>query len=162
MIDIDLSYSSAHPGEVINFDYTGDTQIQEIEFAQPIDIHAEYYFSEDGVHIKGTISTLLNCNCARCLKNVEHSVDYSFKELFLELNKDNAEEGYTYEKNNLSLDKLLYDAVLLDLPQQILCSDDCKGLCSICGKDLNIESCSCDTEIMGNENNPFIKLKEFF
>ena len=38
---------------------------------------------------------------------------------------------------------LLRDDILLDLPTKFLCTDDCKGLCPTCGKDLNDGPCQC-------------------
>ena len=49
---------------------------------------------------------------------------------------------------NLDVDTLVYDEVLIELPYQVLCSEDCKGLCKVCGQDLNSGSCQCDQQVL--------------
>ncbi len=44
----------------------------------------------------------------------------------------------------LDLKGLLWERLLLNIPQKILCGDDCKGLCPICGTNLNVDSCNCE------------------
>ena len=44
----------------------------------------------------------------------------------------------------LELDDIVISDILLSLPQKNLCKGDCKGLCQICGKNLNEGDCSCD------------------
>jgi uncharacterized protein len=45
------------------------------------------------------------------------------------------------------LDEIVTEDVFLNLPAKFLCSDDCKGMCFKCGKDLNSGSCSCEKDI---------------
>ena len=39
--------------------------------------------------------------------------------------------------------KPVLDALLLEMPMRFLCKPDCKGLCPVCGRNRNIESCTC-------------------
>jgi len=50
---------------------------------------------------------------------------------------------YYYDGDEINLDPLIYDEVLLNLPIRPLCREDCAGLCHICGKNKNVESCAC-------------------
>ena len=59
------------------------------------------------------------------------------------------EDFILVEDMSLDLDELVVSDVVLTLPSKILCSDDCKGLCPQCGKDLNQGSCEC-TESKGD------------
>ena len=47
---------------------------------------------------------------------------------------------------DLDVDKLVYGEILMNWPMQVLCKEDCKGICSHCGKDLNEGPCSCEQE----------------
>jgi len=47
------------------------------------------------------------------------------------------------ENNILDMNDLAISDLLLQLPTKILCRDDCKGLCFVCGQDLNEGSCKC-------------------
>ena len=44
----------------------------------------------------------------------------------------------------IELDEVVISDILLSLPQKFLCSDDCRGLCPKCGKNLNLGDCGCD------------------
>ena len=45
---------------------------------------------------------------------------------------------------NLDVDKLVYGEALLNWPARVLCKENCKGLCKVCGQNLNRGTCSCD------------------
>ena len=53
------------------------------------------------------------------------------------------EIGY-YQEDSLLLEDVLREQVLLSLPVRTLCKPDCKGLCPRCGKNRNLEACSCE------------------
>jgi uncharacterized protein len=57
-------------------------------------------------------------------------------------------EGETYKLDDdvLDLEPLVRDALLLELPTVPLCREECAGLCSNCGVDLNVTTCDCTTE----------------
>lgn len=93
--------------------------------------------------------------CARCLEPVEHAVSGNFDLIFRPLGADQGgsehaistsetEIGY-YQNGGLMLEDVLREQVLLSLPARTLCREDCKGLCPRCGRDLNSETCDCDT-----------------
>ena len=48
------------------------------------------------------------------------------------------------EGNSLDLDELVVSDILLELPTKLLCKEDCKGLCSSCGRNLNEGKCGCE------------------
>lgn len=93
--------------------------------------------------------------CARCLEPVECSVageiDLIFRPAKAEvgagehsINDSETEIGY-YENDGLSLEDVLREQVLLSLPAKSLCREDCHGLCSHCGQNLNSSQCSCES-----------------
>jgi uncharacterized protein len=93
--------------------------------------------------------------CARCLDPVRHALGGDFDLLFRPLGADagpaerslaapDTEIGY-YQEDALVLEDVLREQVLLSLPARTLCRQDCKGLCPRCGRNLNSESCTCDT-----------------
>lgn len=75
--------------------------------------------------------------CARCLEPVAARLEIRF-EIETELDKKDYIDGY-----NLDVDQLVHDEALLVWPEKILCREDCKGLCSTCGQNLNNGSCDC-------------------
>ncbi|MFI3230015.1 MAG: DUF177 domain-containing protein [bacterium] len=54
--------------------------------------------------------------------------------------------GFSSKDNNINLEKPLITNIFLNMPMRTLCREDCKGLCRICGHDLNGEDCGCDRE----------------
>ncbi len=94
--------------------------------------------------------------CARCLKPVLISFDADIYEGLVgeEANK----ELIRIEGNKVFLDDLISNSLLSDLPMTELCSDDCKGICQSCGKNLNEGPCDCKDD---NWDSRFDILKNF-
>lgn len=87
-------------------------------------------------------------NCDRCAKPVERNYTIPVKHtLVTELNDDSNDDFTVIPTMRLDLDELVYEDVLLYLPAKFLCKEDCKGLCPICGQNLNESSCSCEKPI---------------
>ena len=88
-------------------------------------------------------------HCARCLAVVEDTVRFLCEKTVADekglLRLENTEnDDYVQIKGGkLDLDAPICDEILLSFPMRILCSEDCRGLCSGCGADLNREACRC-------------------
>ena len=61
-----------------------------------------------------------------------------------EISEDSESEHFM-DGYQLKVDDLIYSDIVLNWPMKILCREDCKGICRICGKDLNTGECGCDT-----------------
>ena len=129
-----------------------------IRFAEPVVLDAEYSYDGEGFLVTGTLSSSVIMNCTKCNEEFvkEFSVDYS--ERFMKVTEEEAEEQevYSYSGDVLELDKMVSDLILLNAPMYGLCRPDCKGLCPVCGTNLNQSQCSCTEE---DEKNPFSILK---
>ena len=97
----------------------------------------------EGVLVTGTATAALEGECARCLEPIDDDVDVTFQELFVYDDRSHApaddgqdDEASRLEGDLLDLEPLLWDAVVLALPFQPLCEDDCPGLCVECGARL--------------------------
>ena len=62
----------------------------------------------------------------------------------VELNESDMQLS-VFDGEAIDLDDLVREQILLTLPSRVLCEDDCKGLCPVCGSDRNIVSCQCET-----------------
>ena len=90
--------------------------------------------------------------CSRCLDDVEVPFDIvisreldfneSSADRIKELDEQNYIDGY-----NLDVDLLIFDEILLGFPLKVLCEQDCKGICKVCGKNLNREFCDCEQSV---------------
>ncbi len=47
---------------------------------------------------------------------------------------------------DLDVDLMIYLEVLMSWPLKVLCNENCKGICSQCGKNLNVDSCNCEDQ----------------
>jgi uncharacterized protein len=68
-----------------------------------------------------------------------------------------AEEGYTFSKGRLDLSEMLREQIILALPMHPLCSEDCLGLCPVCGQNRNRRQCGC---VEARPESPFAVLKK--
>ncbi len=99
--------------------------------------------------IEGKADFVFSAGCDRCLKPVEESREICFtREVWA---PDMAAEPSVYEEQpfmegfQLNVEDLLISEIVTSWPMKILCKPDCKGICPICGRDLNTGTCSCDT-----------------
>jgi len=104
-----------------------------------------YHFS---VELKGTFDTF----CHRCLAPVPFAVETRFDVVVQRggVIDDRGEDDEADEfihlpmgENEVTLDAQIYENLIVSIPMQILCREDCKGLCAGCGANLNVEECSC-------------------
>ena len=104
--------------------------------------------------IHGRSSLTVRIPCDRCLEEVSVRIPLDFEELAsvgspeeeeTDSDLESAfEKDYFIEGYNLDVDKLAYGEALLNWPSRVLCSEDCKGLCPVCGQNLNRSECGCD------------------
>ena len=104
----------------------------------PVELDLRLEAVMEGVLVTGTASAELAGECARCLEPIHDEIDVRFQELFVYDGQDYSEDDEVskLEDDLLDLEPLLRDAVVLALPFQPLCEDDCPGLCPECGARL--------------------------
>ncbi len=99
--------------------------------------------------ITGEADLVLEVPCDRCLEPVKVPCELRFtKNVDLQESED-AQADKLDEKNYidgyyLDVDRLLYNEILIGWPMKILCDEDCKGICNVCGQNLNQGSCDCE------------------
>ena len=57
---------------------------------------------------------------------------------------DDSDEANYIDGYHLDVEQLLYNEILVGWPTKVLCSEDCKGICSVCGQNLNEGTCDCE------------------
>ncbi len=101
------------------------------------------------LHITGELKFSLAIPCSRCLEPVEVKFDLPL-DIEVDMNltederRDNLDEQPFIIDQNLDVEQLLVNELLMNLPMKVLCREDCKGICSKCGANLNKVTCSCD------------------
>jgi uncharacterized protein len=121
--------------------------------AEPVALAFDIYKDKTHFRLNGQVQTSLELACGRCLEPFTLAVDSSF-DLRYQPRSSNTGEGEReieeddlttafYENETIDLGQLMREQFYLVLPMKPLCREDCRGLCSICGTNLNRESCTC-------------------
>ena len=120
--------------------------------------------SGEGVMVKGNLTGSVQSLCGRCLIDFKAPVDLDIMFLPRSEREDDetevvdVDESFSYyDGDSIDLLKEIKDMVIVGLPIKPLCRDDCKGLCTRCGADLNSGPCQCGG---GSAPSPFDKLRE--
>lgn len=100
--------------------------------------------------IEGQGELVLAVPCARCLMPVDVVFPLQFeREVDMKLTEEERLEALDecdyIRETSLDMEQLIYNEILVNWPIRVLCKDDCKGICSRCGANLNFETCDCDT-----------------
>lgn len=106
-----------------------------------VHVNSDAELHGDLVYLDGTIDCTVVGECARCLGKAV----YEFKEDFsADYNAFNPKEDeYGFSRGIVDASLAVKDAIITNFPTQILCKQDCKGLCPECGANLNEVSCKC-------------------
>ena len=126
--------------------------IREYQVENPIEVEVSYYRAGMDVFIDGHINATVGAACARCAEDFGVSSDRSFRYVMSPkaagfgnapgAGPDDADLT-VYEGDEIDLSPLVREQLMLSLPTRPLCRDDCRGLCSHCGVNLNRAACTC-------------------
>jgi uncharacterized protein len=111
-----------------------------------------------GLIVQGNFSADTMLECVRCLREFSHPLDWEFTELYAFSKKSVSETGLLLpEDAHIELGPLLREYALLEVPINPLHDPDCKGLCPVCGQDLNVRDCGHRPD---EGDSPFAKIKD--
>jgi uncharacterized protein len=112
--------------------------------------------SQGGVLVQGKLHAQATLSCSRCLEPVAVPLDVELEEIFtptIDILTGRPIQGeeedralWIDDRHLLDLSEVLRQDVLLVLPMHVLCREECRGLCPVCGQNLNQGSCSCTPE----------------
>ncbi len=131
-------------------------------FAEPLDFSLRFQKTGTFVEVDGRFDAAVELKCGRCLQNFKLSLTESFSFTFVpRSNEDNSDEEVEldveelgmipYQDETLELAVPLQEQLLMAIPISPLCAESCRGLCPVCGNNLNIESCDCEREPFNNK-----------
>ena len=108
-------------------------------------LSGRYTFSRtrEGLLLQGAFEAEIDSHCNRCLDPFRAILSTEFEELYVFENRaqDEFDEEIIPEDGYIDLGKRIRDYLLLDLPINLVCKPDCKGICVECGVNLNRETC---------------------
>lgn len=122
-------------------------------------VHADFVLShkEQDLHIEGTVRTAIKYKCSRCLKELSRPLAMNYDLFYLpqpkgkrsdeeiELKYEEMDIAY-YDGIRFDVDLMVLEQIELSMPMRFVCREDCRGLCYICGADLNEVACGCQRE----------------
>lgn len=162
------------PAEMAHFEGEADLGVLKAgpdlyTFTAPLAWSADITNTGDALLVTGTAEGEAVTACARCLEDVTLPVTGDIEGYFLiggedaEAPEDMDEDEFDVlpADNKIDLAPLITAAVLLEVPLVPLCRDDCQGLCTACGANLNEGPCGCEPAGEGAPDaaNPFAVLK---
>jgi uncharacterized protein len=138
-------------------------EYEQIKIADDLDLHhfegiATIGRTPQGLIVQADFSAETVLECVRCLNEFDQSLTWNFTELYAFNRKSVSESGLIMpEDGHIDLQPLIREYALLEIPIKPLCKPNCKGLCSVCGEDLNLTDCG-HKDIA--EESPFSALKD--
>jgi uncharacterized protein len=137
------------PGELVLED-------ERVRLLVPPNVSGELRLKGARVEVSGRLTARVQLECDRCLKPVELPVDSRFKLEYVTAEDYQAQQAVELTEEDLDLsvfdgeaidlDELVTEELLLAIPDHVLCNDNCKGICPVCGKDRNSVDCNCETK----------------
>jgi len=111
------------------------------------------------IRVRGHLAVTMGCDCNRCLEPAEFPIDSSFDLFYrpaelaadedeeVEIDEGEAEIAF-YEGPGLELKDVLREHVLLSMPMQRVCREECLGMCPVCGQNRNLINCGCEGKLV--------------
>ena len=131
----------------------GEDQYRIVE---PVRMHLDIAKTGERFRLSGHVQTVLELPCSRCLEPFSCAVDVPFDLVYHpqtsnvgEGEKEVEEEDLStafYDDQKIDLAQLMREQFYLALPMKPLCGDGCRGLCPVCGTNLNRGTCDCNRE----------------
>lgn len=124
-----------------------------VEFTSPVEFTGKVTSFNGMVMLEGEARVDYRTICDRCGEKLERNLTVPVKEGIVEkkdteptTDKESPEDRFSFSGHNLELDAILEDAILLNLPMQQLCCEDCAGLCPVCGEKITDQACACNRD----------------
>ena len=122
------------------------SEVRGSTFAAPVAVSGEFYNRAGIVTLKYTVSCTLDVVCDRCLTELKRDYSYDFSHTVVPSLQSEGDIYDTYlvaQHDSIDMNETAISDLLLMLPTKMLCREDCKGLCDICGCNLNERTCNC-------------------
>ncbi len=166
-MELSIAAALKQPGEIFSEvrsetiapqDFGGST----LTFPEPVKISFTYTFDGESIAVNGRVEAKLSSRCARCDEPFIETLDIPLRERFVKGASGEDEESYTFSGEILDIAPMVMDNLFLNMPISSVCSEDCKGLCPVCGCNLNTAQCACKREPEEEKISPLATLGSLF
>lgn len=118
---------------------------QELELLTPVALKGIISNAGDVLLLQVEMTARVKRMCGRCLKEFSADTRAEVVEKFYPKGTEQIEDdAFVYDSDVIDITEPLRESLLLAEPIQALCKQDCRGLCPVCGADLNDGDCGCD------------------
>ena len=149
MMKLDVSGTAFPLGESRAFSFVVSSASLDLgecaeQFHEDIRVNGSVMNTGSSLRVVGTVDTCRSFVCDRCLAEGAREITLDFSEDYAKTPGE-TDEVALYDGETIILDDLVRDTLLVAEPLRELCKSDCKGLCPVCGQNLNEGKCDCDT-----------------
>ena len=145
-------------GSTRSYDVNDFASLREGAPMTPISGMVKMMRTDAGIWVSAQLETYFDCECSRCVREMEQFVRMDIEEEYLpevdvntgaRLNfpDELSDNFYIDQTHMLDMSEAIRQYFGLSMPFSPLCREECKGLCLTCGADLNDTDCSCDNVI---------------
>lgn len=155
---IELASLDGPKGEFAHAYAPGELDLEDewVRFLVPAAVSGQIRREGGRVNVAGKVAAQLQLECDRCLKLIEFPVAVRFKLEYVTREDYQAQQAIELTEEELDLsvfdgevidiDELVREELLLAVPTHLLCQENCKGVCPICGVDRNSIDCRCEIQ----------------
>lgn len=151
---LDINFKELFEVDGLSHDIDHESDMADVElygvhpFAKPVKIKGRIANRAGVVSMEADASVQIETVCDRCAAPVVEELTVKMKHTFVPASYESTNDEYIIvPDSHYDLDVLAREDVLLSLPTKFLCKEDCKGICSRCGKNLNEGPCDCKKEV---------------
>lgn len=148
-VDLNEEESATHYPNLVQMEKAG-----ECSFLAPVKTELSAEWEYDHVRATGNVTTTVKLTCSRCLAEYEVPVRSDFTIFYTEAAGEELDEevelsdedliSVSFQGDEIDVDFEIAEQVMMEIPFKPLCAEECLGLCSECGADLNLGDCGCD------------------
>lgn len=142
--------------KMVELTFTGDEidlDISDAKLKGVANLFGEIVRVDGKAHVRGKIVAEVLIDCTRCLVPVAKEFEILFDDVFVDpadepvedeiiLDSDSLDESIAID-GKIDLTEVVREQIILALPDQVYCTNECKGLCPKCGSNRNLINCSC-------------------
>ncbi|MGB7874896.1 MAG: DUF177 domain-containing protein [Anaerolineales bacterium] len=148
----EVGYKHEFPFEYEQIQIADDLDLRHFEGAATIGR------TPQGLIVQADFSAEITLECVRCLNEFDYNLNWNFTELYAFNSRSVSDSDLIVPDDaHIDLQPLIREYALLEIPIKPLCRPNCKGLCAVCGEDLNLTDCGHKGIA---EESPFSALKD--
>lgn len=152
---LDLSEILKNDKEVMSLNF--DIDLSSLEFMgenfifqKPLNLKGTLTNNTKNLELNAEVNGEMQVHCARCAKPFITKVSFPVSEILLREDREISEDSdvVVFSGYEVDLTDIVADSFFMNVSGQYLCKEDCKGLCAVCGCDLNESTCDCESEVI--------------